>query len=94
MYIQWHNLAFLTTWDLNIPTLIIHYENYTHSFNQTKDTLLEFLGHEGIHEAPLFETGKTYREYFTEEEVRAVANMFSQLGHSKTLAHTMHYFVQ
>lgn len=94
MYIQWHNLAFITTWDLSIPTLIIHYENYTHSFNQTKDMLLEFLGLEGVHEPPLFETGKTYREYFTDDEVRAVANMFSQLAHSTTWAHTMHYFVQ
>lgn len=94
MYIQWHNLAFITTWDLGIPTLTIHYENYTHNFNRTKDTLLEFLGLESIHEPPLFETGKTYRDYFTDDEVRAVANMFTQLAHSKTLTHTMHYFVQ
>lgn len=94
MYIQWHNLAFTTTWDMNIPTLIIHYENYTHSFNQTKDTLLNFLGQVGINEPPLFETGKTYREYFTGDEVRAVENMFSKLANAKTFAHTKHYFLQ
>jgi len=60
-YIQWHNLAFATTWDLNIPTLILHYENYTNNFDETKDMLLEFLNQDEVNEPPLFETGKTYR---------------------------------
>ena len=49
-----------TTWDLNIPTLILHYENYTNNFDETKDLLLGFLDQDGIHEPPLFVTGKTY----------------------------------
>ena len=32
---QWHNLACVTTYVLNLPTLIVHYENYTQNFNQT-----------------------------------------------------------
>ena len=90
-YIQWHNLAFATTTELAIPTMIIHYENYTNNFDETKDNLLEFLGQEATHEPPMFETGKTYREYFTEEEIEAVTTMFSKLASDKTWRSVKHY---
>ena len=93
-YIQWHNLAFTTTWDLQLPTLILHYENYTDDFEGTKETLLSFLEQEDAREPPAFVTGKTYREYFTADEVRAVADMFARLGMAETREHTGHYFVQ
>lgn len=63
------------------------------NFNKTKNTLLEFLDQDDINDPPLFETGKTYREYFTEEEIQAVATMFSNLALEKTWNHTKHYFV-
>jgi len=91
-YIQWHNLAFAATQDLSLPTMIIHYENYTHAFDETKDRLLEFLEQEEIHEPPQFEAGKTYREYFTDDEVQAVSKMFYELAQEKTWDHTKHYF--
>jgi hypothetical protein len=92
-YIQWHNLAFTTTWDLNIPSMIVHYENYTDNFNKTKDTLLDFLGQDGIYDAPEFVTGNTYREYYLQEEIDAVSRMFSKLSLEKTWYNTKHYFV-
>ncbi len=93
-YIQCHNLAFTTTWGFGLPTMILHYENYTNNFNQTKNKLLDFLHQDGIHEPPHFETGKTYREYFTQEEIQAVSAMFSKLALDKTWYHTKHYFMQ
>jgi len=92
-YIQWHNLAFATTKELGLPTMIIHYENYTDNFNQTKDSLLEFLGSTGINEPSPFVTGKSYREYYTDKEIQAVDDMFSKLALDKTLEHTKHYLV-
>ena len=92
-YIQWHNLAFITTWDLNIPSMIVHYENYTDNFNKTKDTLLAFLGQDGVYDAPKFVTGKTYRDYYTVDEVNAVSVMFSKLALEKTWLNTKHYFL-
>ena len=91
-YIQWHNLAFTTTWDLNIPTLILHYENYTNNFDETKDMLLEFLDQDGVNEPPLFVTGKTYREYYSDDEIKYVESMFKALALEKTWYHTKHYF--
>ena len=83
-YIQWHNLAFTTTEDLRSSTLIIHYEDFLTNFDQTKDALLEFLGQDGIRDAPPFEAGKSYREYFTKDEIQAVSRMFSKLASQKT----------
>ncbi|KAL3792869.1 hypothetical protein HJC23_004794 [Cyclotella cryptica] len=91
-YIQWHNLAFISTWDLQIPTLIIHYENYTNNFNKTKKRLLEFLEQEEVNEPPRFETGKTYRDYFSKEEINAISKMFAMLALDKTWHYTRHYF--
>lgn len=91
-YIQWHNLAFITTWNLGIPSLIIHYENYTDNFKKTQDTLLDFLGQDALHDAPEFVTGKTYREYYMQEEIDAVHVLFSKLALEKTWTNIQHYF--
>lgn len=93
-YIQWHNLAFTTTEDLRLPTMIIHYENYTTNFDQTEDALLDFLDLDKVHEPPLFQDGKSYRGYFTEEEIQDVSRMFSKLALEKTWDKTRHYFDQ
>ncbi len=93
-YIQWHNLAFTTTEDLRLSTLIIHYEDFLTNFDQTKDALLEFLDQDEIRDAPPFETGKSYREYYTKEEIQAVSRMFSKLASQKTWDQISHYFVQ
>lgn len=93
-YIQWHNLAATTAWDLRLPTLILHYENYTHNFDRTKELLLEFLEQEDVHEPPPFVTGKSYREYFTEDEIRAVSSIFSKLAMANTWELTKHYLAQ
>ena len=92
-YIQWHNLAFTTTLDMRIPSMIVHYENYTDNFNRTKDTLLAFLGQEGVYNAPEFVTGKTYRDYYTADEINAVSVLFSKLALEETWLNTKHYFV-
>mmetsp|Transcript_2253 Transcript_2253/g.4749 ORF Transcript_2253/g.4749 Transcript_2253/m.4749 type:complete len:416 (+) Transcript_2253:125-1372(+) len=91
-YVQWHNLAFATTWDLGIPAMILHYENYTTNFMETKHLLLEFLDQEDNNPPPEFIMGKTYRDYFTEDEVHAVNRMFSKLALETTWNHTKHYF--
>jgi hypothetical protein len=54
--------------------------------------LLDFLEQDEIHEPPLFETGKSYREYYTDEEVQRVSQMFTKLALSETWTHTKHYF--
>ncbi|KAL9188749.1 hypothetical protein ACHAXT_007127 [Thalassiosira profunda] len=91
-YMQWHNLAFFTTWDLNIPSLVLHYEDYTNNRQETQDSLLEFLEQDAVSEPSPFQKGKTYRHYFTDAEIAAVEDMFSKLAFRETLENTQHYF--
>jgi len=91
-YIQWHNHAFTMAWDLAVPTLVFHYENYTINFDETKERLLRFLGMKENHPAPEFITGKIYRDFFTEDEVDAVTELFERLALRKTWFYTRHYF--
>ena len=91
-WVQWHNHAFATTWDLGLPTLIMHYENYTNNFNQTVELLFNFLQLDMVHDAPLFVTGKNYRDYFTEKEMNAVREMVKKLALKNTWKYIQHYF--
>ena len=91
-YIQWHNMAFMNTWDLGIPTLIVHYESYTNNFNETKDALLEFLEQDEVADAPTFITGKRYKDCYTVDEIDAVSKMFDRLALRETWQHTKQYF--
>ena len=91
-YVQWHNLAFTTTWDLGIPTLVVHYESYNSNLNETKDNLLEFLEQDEVNDPPAFVTGKTYRDYYTADEIDAVSKMFDRLALRETWRRTKHYF--
>ena len=91
-YIQWHNLAFATTAELGIPSMNFHYENYSNDFNKTKDYLLKFLHQDEVNPPPSFITGKTYRHYYTKEEIRLVSIMFDSLAHQETKRFTRHYF--
>ena len=93
-YIQWHNMAFTTTWNLGIPTLVVYYESYGTSFNETKDALLEFLEQDEVADAPPFATGKTYRDYFTADEIDAVSKLTERLALRESWLHTKHYFGQ
>ena len=72
---QWHNLAFETTTQLNIPFLPIWYEDYGTDFSSTKGKLFDFLELESIREAWPFNDGKTYRNFFTKEERTRILRM-------------------
>jgi len=89
---QWHNLAQITTDDLELSTLVLHYEKYTDNFNETVDALHNFLWLDKKNEAPEFITGKTYREYFTKDERNAVKEMVEKLATKKTWDNVHHYF--
>ena len=91
-YVQWHNLAFSTTWELDIPTLVLRYEDYERDFDGTTTRLHAFLGLEMRNEPPDFIVGKTYRDYFEEEEVDAVRVMVKELALKRTWEHMKHYF--
>jgi Sulfotransferase domain len=92
-YIQWHNLAFLTTQEsLKIPTLVVHYEEYSNNLNKTLLSLLNFL------ELPLrgapaeFVSGKSYHDYFSHDQRSKILHATKLLSSPTTWSYLERYF--
>jgi len=92
-YAQWHDLAFITTESLRVPTYVLHYELYETKFNETLADLMDFI------ELPRtftnyeeFIKGKEYAAYFTLEEREAVKIALKEMTLSITWDNVKHYF--
>mmetsp|Transcript_1288 Transcript_1288/g.2074 ORF Transcript_1288/g.2074 Transcript_1288/m.2074 type:complete len:134 (+) Transcript_1288:543-944(+) len=95
-YVQWHNFASSTVQELNLPTLVLHYENYATKFNDTLHSLLHFLGFDDLTlgSAVLkFVDGKSYMsEYYNISEVKAAQSAMEKLASSNIWDKIKHYF--
>lgn len=92
-YVEWHNLAFVTTRDLELKTHVLHYEWYKTNFKATIKGVLDFLElpmHKHGEFTP-FIVGKEY-DYYTVEERQAVAKAFKMMASPDTWSQVQHYF--
>jgi Sulfotransferase domain len=92
-YVEWHNLAFVTTRDLEVETFVLHYDWYATRYDQVAQELLAFLELD-IHkngELTPFVPGKEY-PYFTAEEKLAVKRAFQIMASPQTWRHVQGYF--
>lgn len=86
-YIEWHNLAFHTTLDMELDTLIVHYDD----FPQAAASVLDFLLLEAKGNIPEFDP-KTYNDYYLENERRIVQKAFEFMASKKTWTNLKRYF--
>ena len=92
-WLLWHHYAERTQANLNLPTIILHYEDYFSNFNETVAELMAFLNIESMKNEPeLFESGKTYRDYFTTSEKRAVEDLARSISTNETWGRIERYF--
>jgi len=92
-FLLWHHYAERTQANLRLPTLVLHYEDYFSRFNETVSELMTFLDIPGMRNEPeLFEIGKTYRDYFTLIEKRAVKELARQISTNETWGRIERYF--
>lgn len=92
-YVQWHNLAFITTEDfMAIPTYVLHYEKYSTRFNETVSDLLNFLHLEWKGHDTEFIGGKAYADYYLPEERESVRVAMEELASHRTWENIRHYF--
>jgi hypothetical protein len=92
-YIQWHNLAFSVTSDLNVPSYVFHYEDYSNRFDEVTTELIEFLELERKSDAPDFIDNKEYGYYYSREQKEAIAVMVKEFSTKSTWQHLHHYFM-
>mmetsp|Transcript_7891 Transcript_7891/g.12338 ORF Transcript_7891/g.12338 Transcript_7891/m.12338 type:complete len:382 (+) Transcript_7891:246-1391(+) len=92
-YVQWHNLAFVVTRDLGIPTMELHYEDYQTEFEEIVEQLVKFLETDVNGEVIDFVIGKSYaKDYFTPKERLAIRDGVEQLAMQETWDNIHHYF--
>lgn len=90
-YTAWHNLAIQTVYELRIPTLILYYEQYESGYDDTVESIVNFLDLDGASEPPKFISGKTYRTYFTTDEIGAAMSAIEELATIDTWELLKHY---
>jgi hypothetical protein len=92
-YIQWHNLAFVTTNDnLNLPTHVVYYEDYETDLDGTLQSLLDFLELPNTGAKVPFLSGKSYRDYYSEDQVARMRTAAMMLASPLTWHYLERYF--
>ena len=91
-YIEWHNLAFATTADMEIETHILHYDWYDRRFNETMNELVAFLNADIRGDPEPFESGKVYDDHFTNEQRARVKLALESMASSQSWRHIGRYF--
>jgi len=91
-YVQWHNQAFNLTHHLDVPSLILHYEDYHEEFNGTVSKILEFLELWHVQQPPEFFWNE-YPEYYSQTEKESAIRWMKSFSSKGTMNHIMsHYF--
>ena len=91
-FVQWHNNAFATVANMQIPELVLRYEDYHDSFRDTVLRLFDFLGLDvrGRMNRCVWNGG--YSAYFTNQERDAVENFMDKFGSERTKKELKNYF--
>ena len=102
-YVQWHNLAFITTNNyLNLPSLVVHYEDYNTNLEGTLQSLLDFLelpdaraALNGV-AAPTglgaLQAEKSYSDYYTQDQIDRIHTAIMMLASPLTWHSLERYF--
>ena len=77
-YFQWHNNANYATKDTQ--TLIIRYDEYETSFQETTVKIFDFLEMQEENKDLLFKKGKSYRDYYTDDQMVAISKLIRHLA--------------
>jgi hypothetical protein len=91
-YVQWHNLALELTHKMDVPSHTIYYEDYTTAFVETTDALFQFLDLPMVGEPASFAKGKTYRNYFDDDEITAIGRLIQAMASSELWTQLQRYF--
>jgi Sulfotransferase domain len=91
-YVEWHNLAFVTTADLHLTTYVLHYDWYRTRYAAVLQELLAFLELPQTAAPPLFQAGKVYDDYYSREERLIVKRAFAFMASRQTWEQVQVYF--
>lgn len=91
-YLQWHNLAFIASEELALPTMVFHYEDYTTRYDDVTKELVAFLELEATGPPEPFIANKRYADYYSDRETQAIAALIKEQSSKQTWQHLARYF--
>lgn len=83
-YVQWHNLAFDVSRYMNLPTMMLHYHEYTDHLDATRDRVLDWLELPRVGPGEPFHPGKVYRHYYSADHRRAIRVFLEEFASAET----------
>lgn len=83
-YVQWHNMAFYTTHEMNLDVLYMHYHEYDQDFEKARDKVLKFLELPLVGTGVEFHSGKVYRHYYSREDKIAIRDFIQEYASRDT----------
>lgn len=69
----------------DLPTLVIHYKDYENSFEETKEKIFDFLELDQVGINAHFKKGKSYRDYYTDEQIHDISTFIRKFSQPATL---------
>jgi hypothetical protein len=69
---------------MNIPTIILHYREYSQDFVRARSRVVDFLEMQVVGEGMEFLSGKIYRDYYTLEQRMAIRDFVRKFATSET----------
>jgi hypothetical protein len=84
-YVEWHNAAIRMIEEEQLPSLVVYYEDYNTNYNQTVDSILDFLDLTREAEPLPFSSGKTYRDLYFSPEIQETTKELLKVMASKEL---------
>lgn len=90
-YVQWHNHAILLSRDMNISTMILHYEDYAKDLNKTVARLFSFLEYDMVTQPPPF-FPHDYSFMYTDDEKESIRDWVKVLASKNLWKLLEHYF--
>ena len=91
-YVQWHNYAFATTAALDVPTIVVYYEDFQSKFRETNKKILDFVELPSIVPSYSFPVYHNYTRFFSEQDRADIRALAKRIATKETWQHIEHYF--
>jgi len=84
-YVEWHNAAIRMIEEEQFKSMVVYYEDYETNFDETIDSVLDFLNLTRATDPLPFTGGKTYRDQFFSPQIQKATKEILQVIASKEL---------
>jgi len=93
-YVRWHNNAFALLKAMDIPTMVVHYEDFEYDFEGTLNSLQTFLNLEAEADPIPFLNSFHELSYFDNNDLNKMSTFMKHIASEDSLKHMEGYFVE